>query len=234
MMKNECRKKSDSFGLVLALISLLAVLTPTAQAQTEHDWKRVVEEAKKEGQVSVYIGRWGPVVEAGVFQKAFPEIKVVHTGGTPPEITQKISNEQRAGKYLADVIVEGINPNLTIFHANKLLDPIKPMLLLPEVLDQSKWWQGKHHYADPESQYVLRFVGSPQYGSISYNSKLVKEEEFKSVWDFVNPKWKGRIGARDIRQPGPGNGAMRFAFFVAPTRFVRQAAKGFRRMRSAP
>ena len=214
-MENVFRRKLGKFRLVLLMIaSVLGVIGPV-QAQNEGDWKKVVEEAKKEGQVSVYIGRWGPVVEAGVFQKAFPEIKVVHTGGSPPQIMQKIANEQRAGKYIADVIVEGINPNLTIFHANKLLDPIKPKLVLPEVLDQSKWWQGKHHYADPENEYVLRFVGSPQYGSISYNTKQVKEDQFKSIWDFLNPKWKGKIGARDIRQPGPGNGAMRF-FYYSP------------------
>ena len=96
-----------------------------------------------------------------------------------------------------------------------MLDPIKPALVLPEVLDESKWWQGKHHYADAEKQYVLRFVGSPQYGSIYYNSNLVKPGEIKSIWEFLNPKWKGKVGARDIRQPGPGNGAMRF-FYYSP------------------
>jgi iron(III) transport system substrate-binding protein len=186
-----------------------------AQGQNEREWKTTVEAAKKEGQLALYMGQWGPVIDAGVFQKAFPEIKVIRTGGSPPQIMQQITSERRAGRYIADVIVEGINPNLTVFHANKMLDPIKPTIILPEVLDESKWWQGKHHYADPERQYVLRFVGSPQYGSIYYNSQLVKSGEIKSVWDFLSPKWKGKIGARDIRQPGPGNGAMRF-FYYSP------------------
>ena len=126
------------------------------------------------------------------------------TGGGPPQIMQQITAERRAGKYIADVIVEGINPNLTVFHANKMLDPIKPALVLPEVLDESKWWQGKHHYADPERQYVLRFVGSPQYGSIYYNTNLVKPGEIKSVWDFLNPKWKGKIAwTYDLTPGGP-------------------------------
>jgi len=218
-MPNRIGKLALSFtSVALVVLFLQAIGAPDparAQAESEKDWKKIVDAGKKEGQLSIYMGQWGPVIDAGVFQKAFPEIKVVRTGGGPPQIMQQITAERRAGKYIADVIVEGINPNLTVFHANKMLDPIKPALVLPEVLDESKWWQGKHHYADPERQYVLRFVGSPQYGSIYYNTNLVKPGEIKSVWDFLNPKWKGKIGARDIRQPGPGNGAMRF-FYYSP------------------
>ena len=203
-----------SVALVLLLLqSILARDPALAQAQSEREWEKIVDTAKKEGQVVVYIGQWGPVIDAGVFQKAFPDIKVIRTGGNPARIMQQITAERRAGKYIADVVVEGINPNLTVFHANKMLDPIKPALALPEVLDESKWWQGKHHYADSERQYVFRAVGSPQYGSIYYNTHLVKASEFKSVWDFLNPKWKGKIGVRDIRTPGPGNGAMRFLYY---------------------
>jgi iron(III) transport system substrate-binding protein len=218
-MPNRVAKLAPSFtrlALVVLFLQVIGASDPAhAQAQSERDWKKIVDAGKKDGQLSIYMGQWGPVIDAGVFQKAFPEIKVVRTGGGPPQIMQQITAERRAGKYIADVIVEGINPNLTVFHANKMLDPIKPALVLPEVLDESKWWQGKHHYADPERQYVLRFVGSPQYGSIYYNTNLVKPGEIKSVWDFLNPKWKGKIGARDIRQPGPGNGAMRF-FYYSP------------------
>ena len=28
-------------------------------------------------------------------------------------------------------------------------------LILPEVTDKSKWWQGKHQYADPEGKYIF-------------------------------------------------------------------------------
>ena len=66
---------------------------------------------------------------------------------------------------------------------------------------------------DPEGRYVFRYVALPQLGNISYNTKLVDPREFKSVWDFVNPKWKGKIISRDIRDPGPGNAPMRFFYY---------------------
>jgi iron(III) transport system substrate-binding protein len=146
------------------------------------------------------------------FQKEFPEIKVVAVTGRGNEIGQRIAAERRAEKYLADVVSAGANPNYQQFYRGKMVDPIKPALILPEVLDQAKWYEGKHTYADPEGQYVFVYVGSATYGAINYNTKLVDSKEFKSYWDLLDPKWKGKIEARDVRRPGPGSGNMRFFY----------------------
>ena len=55
-------------------------------------------------------------------------------------------------------------------------------------------------YSDPEGQYVFNYVGSATYGAVNYNTKLVDLKDFKSYWDLLNPKWKGKIEARDIRE----------------------------------
>ena len=192
--------------------STFAASAPSSQAE----WSRTLEAASKEGQVNVYMyATWGNAIQnANVFQKAFPNIRLSVVTGSVSDLSQRIMAERRAGKYLADVIVIGVNVSRELLHA-KMLDAVKPMLALPEVVDESKWWRGKHLYADPENQFIFKFSGNPQYGSISYNTKLVKEEDFKSIWDFVDPKWKGKITARDVTRPGPGNGAMRF-FYNSP------------------
>jgi hypothetical protein len=82
---------------------------------------------------------------------------------------------------------------LTVFHRAKILEPIKPLLLLPEVVDTSGWFEGKHHYDDPENRYIFVFEGTPRSGKITYNTKLVNPSEIKSYWDLLNPKWKGKI-----------------------------------------
>ena len=46
-----------------------------------------------------------------------------------------------------------------------------------------------------------------------YNTKLVDAKEFKSYWDLLNPKWKGKIAIRDIREAGPGAGNTRFFYY---------------------
>ncbi len=187
-----------------------AVCAAPAKLAWQGEWEKTVEAAKKEGQVTVYISGYDSILPD--FQKEFPEIKVVAVTGRGNEIGQRIAAERRGEKYIADVVSAGANPNYQQFYRGKMLDPIKPALILPEVLDQTKWYEGKHTYADPEGQYVFVYVGSATYGAINYNTKLVDGKEFKSYWDFLDPKWKGKIEARDVRRPGPGSGNMRFFY----------------------
>jgi iron(III) transport system substrate-binding protein len=200
-----------------ASLLLFAILTLLGDARGQADgwqkeWTRTVEAAKKEGQVNVYIGGWEAVIESGAFQKAYPEIKVVTVSGRGGETAKRILAERRAGKFLADVSNEGVNSNYLTLHAAKSFEPIKPALLLPEITDESLWWQGKHRYADPEGQFVFRYVGLPQRGNVSYNSKRVGAQDIRSLWDLLEAKWKGKIIARDVRSPGPGNAPMRFFY----------------------
>ncbi len=199
--------------VVLAACAVLLLLAEAhAQSDWKKEWEKTIEAAKKEGQVNVYIGGWEAVLESGAFQKAYPEIKVTWVGGRAGEIAQRILAERRAGKFLADVSSEGIRSNYHLLHGAKSFDPIKPALLLPEVTDESLWYQGRHRYVDPEGQFVFRYVGTPQKGNVSYNTKLVNPKEIPSIWNLVDARWKGKIIARDVRSPGPGNNPMRFFY----------------------
>ena len=206
--------------MLRAMLIILALLAGLGDASGQSDnwkreWDKTVEAAKKEGQLNVYIGGWEAVVESGAFQKVYPEIKVAWVGGRGGETAKRILAERRAGKFIADVSSEGIGSNYRTLHAANSFDPIKPALLLPEVTDESHWYQGKHRYIDPEGQFVFRYVGTQQKGNISYNTKLVNAKEVHSVWDLVDAKWKGNIIARDVRSPGLGNAPMRF-FYLHP------------------
>ena len=147
------------------------------------------------------------------FEKEFPEIKVIAVTGRGNQLGPRLLSERRAENFIADVSSTGANPNYQQYYLGKALDPIKPALILPEVTDPSKWYLKKHQYSDPEGQYVFNYVGSATYGSISYNTKLVDVKEFKSYWDLLNPKWKGKITGRDIREAGPGAGNTRFFYY---------------------
>jgi iron(III) transport system substrate-binding protein len=180
----------------------------SAWSDWQTEWNQTVAAARREGQVTIYAFPGGSMrpMEAGVFQKRFPEIKVVSVAGNP---VPRILAERRAGKYLADIAVGGSTTPWDLYLA-KALDPIKDALVLPEVSDESKWWQGKHHYIDPERRYALKFIGAADYGnSIHYNTNLANPNEFKSFWNFVSPKWKGKIEARDVRIPGVGSSNIR-------------------------
>jgi iron(III) transport system substrate-binding protein len=180
---------------------------PAGQVQ----WEEILEAAKKEGQVTAYISGYDAVLPD--FAREHPEIKINAVTGRGNQLGPRLLAERRAEKYIADVVSSGTNPNYQQFYIAKALDPIRPALVLPEVTDPTKWYLKKHQYSDPEGQYVFNYVGSATYGSVSYNTKLVDAKEFKSYWDLLNPKWKGKIAARDIREAGPGAGNTRFFYY---------------------
>jgi iron(III) transport system substrate-binding protein len=203
-----------AFSITLAtVVSSPRAIAGEARPAWQQDWEKTVQAAKSEGQVTVYVhSAYGPVLTTGAFEKAFPGIKVAIVSGVENDLERRFSAERRAGKYLADVFMVGVLRSYDFMRA-KFLEPIKPLLLLPEVLDESKWWQAKHHYSDPDKKYLYRYVASAQYGQISYNTQLIQPKEFTSFWDFLNPKWKGKILSRDIRLPGTGGSAIRLFYY---------------------
>jgi ABC-type Fe3+ transport system substrate-binding protein len=177
------------------------------------EWENTLEAAKKEGQITLYGSRgYDLIVDEGVFQKAYREIKVVTVSSETSVYLQRILAERRAGKYLADLSIAG-GDSLTTLHESKFLQPITPAFLLPEVVDESKWWKKKHYYIDAERKYVFQYIGSPLLGSIYYNTGLVNPKEFNSFWDFLDPKWRGKIEVGDVRIGGSGNAIIRFFYY---------------------
>ena len=172
-----------------------------AKSSWQAEWDRTVRAAEQEGQVTVSIGGYGAIIDSGVFQKAFPKIKITSITGAGTDLTARISAERRAGRYFVDVYNGGGNSLFQILYLGKMLDPIKAALILPEVADATKWWEGKQKYADKEGQYILVYEGNVAAGAgAGYNSQLLDPREYKSYWDFLNPKLKGKIISTDIRK----------------------------------
>jgi iron(III) transport system substrate-binding protein len=167
------------------------------------DWVKLIAAGKKEGRVSVFLYQ-RENIEAAVkaFEKKYPEIQVVTASTPAAETGPRIMAERRAGKFLWDVCICGPTTPFAVLYSAKVLDPIKPALTLPEVLDQTKWWEGKHQYMDPEASYIFVFLGSLDMPNVYYNKNLVEPKEFKSYWDLTQSKWRGKIVALDPRQPG--------------------------------
>ena len=193
----------------LWLSELSAAEKPSWQA----DWDATLQAAKKEGQIMIYaaIGPYHPSIFAQ-FQVAFPEIKVTLAHGNSSRISPRLLAERRAGKYLADVYLGGPT-SLYSFYKNQLFDPLAPQLILPEILDTSLWWEGKHFYIDAERKFIFVNEGSVSGFAISYNTQLVKAAEFKSYWDLLNPKWRGKIVSLDARDPGFGASELRYVYY---------------------
>ncbi len=199
------------FLLPITLSSSL-VLAAEPKAAWQADWDKTIKAAEDERELVIYMTQAFEPVFRETFQKKYPKIKVTAVTGRGPELSQRIMNERRAGKYIADLYVSGNITPLTVFHRAKILEPIEPLLLLPEVVDPSGWYEGKHHYDDPENRYIFVFEGTARSGEITYNTKLVNPSEIKSYWDLLNPKWKGKIVSVDPLVSGPISAAQIFFY----------------------
>ena len=196
---------SSSIAFLWVMIILPTVQTSVYGADPKSawqaEWDRTVRAAEQEGQVVVSIGGYGAIIDSGVFQKTYPKIKVTSITGAGTDLTTRITAERRAGKYLLDVYNGGGNSLFQVLYVGKMLDPIKPALILPEVLDTTKWWEGKIKYADKDGQYIIVYEGNVAAGAgAGYNVQLVDPREYKTYWDFLNPKLKGKIISTDIRK----------------------------------
>ena len=205
------------FAVNLLFLGLVSA-TPLRAASVsggEAEWARTVEAAKKEGKVSVFLYQ-RENIEAAVkaFDKKYPEIQVVTASTPAAETGPRLMAERRAGKFLWDVCICGPTTPFAVLYPAKALDPIKPALLLPEVIDATKWWEGKHHYMDPEGSHIFVFLGSVDMPNLYYNKNLVDSKEFKSYWDVINPKWRGKIVSLDPRQPGRQRVGGRFLYNI--------------------
>lgn len=190
--------------------SIAAALAAHPRSNWQQEWDKTVEAAKKEGSLSLYLlqaeGELGAVAQQ--FQKKYPEINVVQTPGRGNTLAPRIMAERRAGKYMVDAYMAGATTAYEVFYKAKILNSVRAALILPEVLDESKWWQGQHHYIDAENQYIFAYLGSvSEY--VSYHAKSVEPGEIRSYWDFLNPKWKGKILSRDPKISGSQRIALR-------------------------
>jgi ABC-type Fe3+ transport system substrate-binding protein len=192
------------FFLCVFLLNGAVALAAESKPAWQAEWKKTVAAAEKEGQLTPYIFDAGPVTTETVqaFEKTYPKIKVNQLRARGSDLGPRIMAERRAGKYLVDVFTGGKGTAHATLYTGKMLDPIKPLLILPDVLDEAKWWQGKHKYVDPEGNYIFSFVGNGGGVNINYNKQLVNPKEFNSYWDLLNPKWRGKIVATDPRTRG--------------------------------
>ncbi len=202
-MKGLRAKGIKGRGIIFGALFLVGLVgNGMAQSDWKREWEKTVAAGEKEGQVTVY-GPPGRQYQNAVspFQEAYPKIKLIYVPGSGTDNSQRLLAERRAGKYLADLFVSGSGTAVILFRAN-VLDPVAPMLVLPEVKDLSVWFTKQHEYADPKNQHIFIMQGNVQSHIGAYNTKLVNPEEIKSQWDLLNPKWRGKMVAYDPKERG--------------------------------
>ena len=197
---------------VILLMALLWSAPVLAQSRAgEKEWNTIIEGAKKEGKL-VVAGSPDPVMRNEIIPK-FKErygIPIEFIAGRSSEISARIKTERGSGIYSVDVYLSGPDTTATTLYGEKMIDPLKPLLIMPEVADGTKWKLGKIWFADPEERFAVR--GFSSVATLLFiNTDQVKPEEMRSAKDLLNPKWRGKISTEDPTTTGSGaNSAARF------------------------
>ncbi len=198
--------------LILSILALSAPRVFTGEVRsTSSEWDRTVEAAKKEGKLVAAIPASAELRRAitEVFPKQYPGIELDLSASRGPSNAGKIAAEHAAGVRYFDLLISGTSTPFNLLKAG-ILEPIEPLLMLPEVRDPARWFGG-HVWLDNAKKYIYAFQVY-QSENIWHNATMMKPEEARSYDDLLLPKFKGKIGILDPRSPGAGTAT--WAFFL--------------------
>ena len=148
-----------------AILSSFLVISSPAQSQGqsgnwEKEWEKTIQAAKKEGKLVFHSGN-STEAYFREFRKKYPEIKMIRMltrGGSAAH--QRLMAERRARVYVADIVHLGKGSGGRLARAGAL-DPLEPYMILPEVLDQSKWFEGRHIFVDTDWKSLFKYAANP-------------------------------------------------------------------------
>jgi len=203
------------FSIGLFCILGFAILAHAQQDKIvgSADWEKVIDAAKKEGKVTISLPASNEMkkqIEEQFKKRYGIEVETYTARGS--SAVRRMADEFKAGVRYFDLHIGGSSSIVSGMLNEGILDPVEPWLVLPEVKDPKQWWGG-HLWVDNAKRFVYSFQA---YLSevIWYNTDLVKANEIRSMDDFLNPKWKGRIGYLDPRTPGAGDSTWSFMWQV--------------------
>ena len=213
------------WSLAILFVSLISApgFSGEARSPSSSEWERTIEAAKKEGKLVAAIPASAELrkVIGEIFPKRFPGIELELTNARGPSNASKIAAEHAAGVRYYDLLISGTATPFGLLNA-AILEPVEPLLLLPEVKDPKRWF-GAHIWLDNAKRFIYAFQVY-QSENIWHNPTLMKAEDVRSYDDLLNPKWKGKIGLLDPRSPGAGTATWAFFLKIKGEEYLKKLA----------
>jgi iron(III) transport system substrate-binding protein len=200
------------FASLILPFAFLAGQVSLAPAATDFEgkWKDLIAAARKEGKVvlnSVPGAEMRQKLPAAFKEKFGVELEFVSVDTA--EAAQRAIREAAAGVLSTDLISGGQSSFVSELYPKNMLDPIKPLLIHPDIRNPSVWLRGKPWFIDDKDQYLLRVIDLVvPIGAV--NTRIVEPGIFKSGKDLLNPRWKGKIAMYDPTRPGPGSNTLSY------------------------
>jgi len=115
------------------MLSITQGIADEKSTNWKSKWEKLVQAAKEEGQVNLYMYNTNAHLLAGRFRSKYPQIKTVVFQGRGGMVAQRILAERRAKKFIADVSMEGFNSNYLVLHKRAgAFESIKSTLILSD------------------------------------------------------------------------------------------------------
>jgi len=216
-------KKLDMAVVLIAAILLFSHVASAAEAKRPAEWDKALEGGKAEGKIVLAIP---PATELRTALEPLLKLKfgldaeLIPAPG--PKNASRIAAEKKAGVNYFDAIICGTGTAAGLTH-DGMLEPMESFWILPEVKDPKQWFGG-HIWEDNVStnRFLYSFLADVATHSTWYNTTLAKPQELRSFEDYLNPKWKGRIGFSDPRVPSSGQSIWSFMWEHRGEEFLRK------------
>lgn len=201
-------------------VSAMGLIGATANAQSngwKAEWEKTLAAARKEGEVVVYCTpSRGHRKGLAKFRDAYPGIKLTLLPMRVPKFEARISRERKAGIYGFDVYVAGVSSTVyTRQIPSGRYDPLKPAIILPEVLDDSKWGPGPvgdggfdAGFTDKQRRYTYAMSWNVSQNIYVNYAHLPKGLRIEKPIDLLDPRLKGKMVWLDPRMRQAGSSVL--------------------------
>jgi iron(III) transport system substrate-binding protein len=172
-----------SFTAIFSLLTALTLTSPgIAQAQTKERAK-LIEDAKKEGKVMVYVSSNASDARAleAAFEKKYPFVNMEFYSSGKDALLTRYLLEARTGSNLADVYQSSVFPIMNLAEKGLLAKYYSPErdAFIEALRDKDGYWHATY----------LNAV------TMAYNSRMLKADEVPTSYqELLQPKWKGKMG----------------------------------------
>ena len=146
--------------------------------------KIILEGAKKEGQVTFYTSNtWVAGAVSQEFEKKYPFVKANVWRSDSKALMKRLIEEVTANRFIGDVIETSPEYIAILMREKMLQEYLSPEL---KMYDDDAKIKGKKG--------VYAWTNREIYISLGFNTKLIPQSEApKSVKDYFDPKWKGKM-----------------------------------------
>jgi iron(III) transport system substrate-binding protein len=200
----------------------LVLAQPSKRAAWQEEWEKTLALARQEGRLVCACPPHAgtrPAVEA--FKQEFPWIKLEYNAIHIRDLGPRVQAERLGGQYLWDLYVGGPSQEVYAFKDSGFLEPLHPMLILPEVREE-RVWNGGFESAFHDSAHRFVFAYSQNADSFDVNRDLISESELKTWRDLFDPKYKGKMIWLDPLRGGGGSNRLAMAYFLLGEDGVRR------------